>query len=85
MAVYGSVPSLSSDGGRRFSSRRWNYTEAIAAGLRFDIDRTNGRGGTVLEGWSTGKPLLARDGSVWMQVRGRTKNCTGLAQIVGQL
>ena len=57
----------SDDGGRSFSARQWNYTAAIDDHLRFDIDRQNRYAGKILAGWATGKPLVATDGSVWMQ------------------
>lgn len=57
----------SDDGGRSFSARQWNYTAAIDDHLRFDIDRQNRYNGQILAGWATGKPLVAGDGSVWMQ------------------
>ena len=68
---------VSTDGGRTFPSQRYNYTAAVADGMRFAIDRNNAfhsgsckdkpcpRG--VIEGWSTGKPLLASNGNVFMQ------------------
>jgi hypothetical protein len=68
---------VSTDGGRSFPSARHNYTAAVAADMRFTIDRENAfQTGTckdqpcprgVIEGWSTGKPLLASNGDVFMQ------------------
>eukprot|EP01047_Picozoa_sp_COSAG01_P005355 COSAG01_NODE_182_length_22838_cov_34.788733_7_plen_1032_part_00 len=71
---------VSTDGGRSFAaSTRHNYTSTVAAGMRFELDRTNPyqthscRAGEacpqgLIEGWSTGKPLLATNGDIYMQM-----------------
>jgi sucrose-6-phosphate hydrolase SacC (GH32 family) len=70
---------ISENGGRSFGSTRYNYTGAVEADMRFSLDRTNPyQTGTckagehcprgLIEGWSTGKPLLAANGVVYMQM-----------------
>eukprot|EP01051_Picozoa_sp_SAG22_P004418 SAG22_NODE_236_length_14254_cov_3.426492_5_plen_1588_part_00 len=70
---------VSEDGGSSFGSTRHNYTEAVEANMRFALDRTNPyQTGTckagehcprgLIEGWSTGKPLMAATGDVYMQM-----------------
>lgn len=54
----------SDNGGRSWSSSRFNLTGPDGGVYRLtDIDLSNSWNGTVREGWSVGKPLIADDGA----------------------